>query len=643
MGIKLSESFKFINITALLLFILLIGLFSVYSVSVPPINVKSICGNSRIEGNEQCDLLNLNSYTCESRGYGSGTLKCTRKCTFDTSKCVSKPKCGNGIVESGEQCDKTSLAGKTCRTLGYSRGNLICSALCKFDTTGCVGYTARCGNGIIDGNEQCDGTNLNLQTCQSKGYASGILRCNPSSCTFNTIGCVPARCGNNIAEASEECDGNDLKGKSCQTLVRGFGGGMLVCYPSGFSRQCRFDTSKCTAGTSGSCIDTDGGPFNVDVKGTVTDKYGNQYTDYCYSQTQVNEWRCNPEGTATAVVLDCSAGKTCQNGACTGIQNCGSLNQLCCSGNTCSSGTCQNGICSSVGGLQGGGGSQCNNDGTCTSSETAMDCVTIGGTCIPVCLNDCICSGVGTTASNYICNSKGGQCTSSQRRCNSNIAQLCVNSNWQNQQTCTNGCNQQTGTCNSQNPVCGNSIKEGTEQCDDGVNNGACPKTCSASCTSNSCNNCGNLNQPCCTVIIQCYTGSCQSGICRTSGGNSGSIAFLSPSSVINVQNDLIAGTYAANARLLVSATYDDNVRSTQGASNIVGWCPKLILNTAPFSVFNSWPNGVCTTNDPSFGYIFTSNNLNDFRNPFTFTLSSPDGTITQSFTATFNIPGNFK
>lgn len=35
--------------------------------------------------------------------------------------------------------------------------------------------------------------------------------------------------------------------------------------------------------------------------------------------------------------------------------------------------------------------------------------------------------------------------------------------------------------------VCGNGVKEGTEQCDAGANNGSCPKTCSTACTTNTC------------------------------------------------------------------------------------------------------------------------------------------------------------
>ncbi len=48
---------------------------------------------------------------------------------------------------------------------------------------------AQCGNGAIDGNEQCDGANLNGFTCEALGNAGGTLQCDPVTCTFDTQLC----------------------------------------------------------------------------------------------------------------------------------------------------------------------------------------------------------------------------------------------------------------------------------------------------------------------------------------------------------------------------------------------------------------------------------------------------------------------
>ncbi len=47
-----------------------------------------------------------------------------------------------------------------------------------------------CGNGVIEGNEQCDGDNINGFTCEALGYISGTLQCDAVTCTFDTQLCT---------------------------------------------------------------------------------------------------------------------------------------------------------------------------------------------------------------------------------------------------------------------------------------------------------------------------------------------------------------------------------------------------------------------------------------------------------------------
>lgn len=49
----------------------------------------TVCGDSIIEGNEDCEGSDLNNQTCQTLGYDSGTLACSANCTFDTSGCSS--------------------------------------------------------------------------------------------------------------------------------------------------------------------------------------------------------------------------------------------------------------------------------------------------------------------------------------------------------------------------------------------------------------------------------------------------------------------------------------------------------------------------------------------------------------------------
>ena len=47
--------------------------------------------------------------------------------------------CGNGQIEGVEQCDGADLGGQTCVTRGFNGGTLICNQLCQFDTGLCSG------------------------------------------------------------------------------------------------------------------------------------------------------------------------------------------------------------------------------------------------------------------------------------------------------------------------------------------------------------------------------------------------------------------------------------------------------------------------------------------------------------------------
>jgi hypothetical protein len=49
------------------------------------------------------------------------------------------PRCGDGIAERGEQCDGKDLAGLDCKAFGFDKGTLACNpATCRFDETGCA-------------------------------------------------------------------------------------------------------------------------------------------------------------------------------------------------------------------------------------------------------------------------------------------------------------------------------------------------------------------------------------------------------------------------------------------------------------------------------------------------------------------------
>ena len=146
--------------------------------------------------------------------------------------------CGNGSMEGEEECEGNDLGGATCASMGLVGGTLTCTS-CRFDTSLCDS----CGDGVLQGGEECDGADLNGNTCESMGRGTGSLGCN--GCSYDYSGCsdntnpTPLTCGDGIRQDAESCDGSDLGGQTCATL--GYTGGILGC-----EVRCGFDVSGCT-------------------------------------------------------------------------------------------------------------------------------------------------------------------------------------------------------------------------------------------------------------------------------------------------------------------------------------------------------------------------------------------------------------
>jgi hypothetical protein len=110
--------------------------------------------------------------------------------------------CGDGVREGNELCDGSDLGGETCQSQGFDGGTLACNENCDgFDTSGCTD----CGDGVKEGDEVCDGDDLGGETCQSQGFDGGTLACSVNCDSFDTSDCHV--CGNHICELAggEDC------------------------------------------------------------------------------------------------------------------------------------------------------------------------------------------------------------------------------------------------------------------------------------------------------------------------------------------------------------------------------------------------------------------------------------------------------
>lgn len=151
---------------------------------------------------------------------------------------------GAGMVSAG--------SGSGTGTTAASDGSDSSTGTLDGSSTGAPG-PAVCGNGVIEGAEQCDcgGVPCDLEGLDGKYCADvddpaapgpltgGVLDCDPLQCTFVTTQC--RYCGDGMIMDAEDCEppGVPLP-ETCAELGAGAAGD-AIC-----NAECRFDTSACT-------------------------------------------------------------------------------------------------------------------------------------------------------------------------------------------------------------------------------------------------------------------------------------------------------------------------------------------------------------------------------------------------------------
>jgi len=127
--------------------------------------------------------------------------------------------CGDGIVDGNEQCDD-----------GNTVGGDGCSATCMTE------FNTKCGNGQLDGAEQCDDGN----TAGGDGCAADCTVENGYTCAGTPSVCtaISPACGDGTVNGTEECDdGNTASGDGCSAACQietGFtcaGAQFSICTP----------------------------------------------------------------------------------------------------------------------------------------------------------------------------------------------------------------------------------------------------------------------------------------------------------------------------------------------------------------------------------------------------------------------------
>lgn len=364
-----------------------VTLLGVLAVSLPAFGTvpQPICGNGFLEGEEKCDDGASGSACCSTScevnpgcgcceggksvvtGGASACYLVDPKGCYGTfymggscgpKGCIPVEVCGNGIVEGDEQCDDAynpCCNSKTCqfRSHGaecYDDGNTCTVDACN-GKGDCLHQLAdplpsQCGC-CEQPAPSLDGRNVLLGACSiTDSKACRGEFFADAACTPN--GCEGAVCGNGILEEGEDCDPGGSDSTDCCNVD--------TCKFLQIGTTCSSDGEACTSDV-------------CDAAGLCTHHPNNDPCEdgaYCTVNDVCSGGSCQP-GSAR----DCGAGNTCSTASCNEtadqcevVPNLGQNGQPCNDNNACTNGTtCSGGTC--------GGGTtlSCDDNNTCTADS----------------------------------------------------------------------------------------------------------------------------------------------------------------------------------------------------------------------------------------------------------------------------------
>ena len=124
-----------------------------------------------------------------------GTIDCADTDCIGNAACTATD-CGNGLIDADEECDGTDLNGKSCESLQLGTGTLTCNE-CALDTRGCgnnalkiyqsgTRMKMRVGTSL-DGSKEFRGWyDSQLETnCVFRKMDTGLTRCIPELTSLN--------------------------------------------------------------------------------------------------------------------------------------------------------------------------------------------------------------------------------------------------------------------------------------------------------------------------------------------------------------------------------------------------------------------------------------------------------------------------
>lgn len=198
------------------------------------------------------------------RGESPDFSKCDEKYSLKWQKAETKAGLGVCPSEGDEVAIQAFIAQHTDDIATALAGEPLPNcpgdlASCQSDLTTCDGDLTTCTGDLGTCNGNLTTCNSDLGTCNSD-----LTTCNGdlATCSNDLDDCQNPPCGDNEAGSGEQCDGTDLDGATCETL--GFAGGVLSC-----GDGCVFDTAGCWAARF---VDNADGTITDNVSGLMWEK-----------------------------------------------------------------------------------------------------------------------------------------------------------------------------------------------------------------------------------------------------------------------------------------------------------------------------------------------------------------------------------
>lgn len=426
-----------------------------------PDGPQLMCGNGVVDGTEQCD---------DGETNGSEGAPCTTQCTWtclDDTWCTDDEPCNgaetcveHACVKGTDEADGTTCGdGKLCR-------NSACT-------------DAVCGDMFVTSPaEECDDANSTLgDGCET-------------DCTFSCLSTDTAR---NCTPA-DECQGQGTCDDGTHICTPGTP--LADNAPCGTGGYCK--TGTCTQPMCGNGMTEPGEDCDL---GTSNGTLGSGCKADC-------SFEC------VTAATDCAAAPACQKQTCNAAHACAAVADTTLDGMSCGTDlVCNAGACVAPTAVCGNGitetGEQCDFGADNGASTGCEDNCQFSCTVLPDSCNDGnACNGTETCTMVTVNTHAGQRCTSTAApapgtACGTGkicLGQLCVGS------TCNDGfvdtgageeCEPpNTPTCSAtcKSIVCGDGVRAGSEQCDDG--NTTNLDGCSGSCTFEQCHRVNQLAMP---------------------------------------------------------------------------------------------------------------------------------------------------